>query len=118
MLATLSRRLGHWLYLCILQYDHRTSDDKAAARVQHSEVMGEDAAAAVKKSDDRALLNWDSKVSKMAKGMLPNLEGFNQTDYIRTGHRDSNSYKLNAFNQEESDKLPSDRSIPDTRNYR
>lgn len=76
-------------------------------------------AAAFMKSEDRALLNWGPKGSKVLKGQSrsPNLEGFNETEYIQTGHRDSDSYKLNAFNQEESDRLPSDRSVPDTRNY-
>lgn len=73
--------------------------------------------AAVKKSEDRALLNWGTKGSKIAKGRSPNLVGFNETMYISTGHKDRDSYKLNAFNQEESDNLPSDRSVPDTRNY-
>lgn len=71
---------------------------------------------AVKKVDDRSLLNWD-KVSKQPKISSPNLEGFNATEYIATGHKDSDSYKLNAFNQLESDKLSSDRAVPDTRNY-
>lgn len=71
----------------------------------------------VKKSDDRSLLNWD-KSSKMTKKQSPNLLGFNETEYIAKGHKDRDAYKLNAFNQAESDKLKSDRAIPDTRNYR
>lgn len=66
--------------------------------------------AAIKKSDDRVLLNW-------GPGRSPNLEGFNETEYIRLGHRVTDTYKLNAFNQEESDRLASGRSIPDTRNH-
>ena len=49
------------------------------------------------------------------KSVSPNLEGFNETAYVTGSLHDRDAYKLNAFNQEESDKLPSDRSIPDTR---
>ena len=46
----------------------------------------------------------------------PNLLGFNETAYILGDGRDSRDvYKRNGFNQVESDKLPSDRSVPDTR---
>ena len=45
----------------------------------------------------------------------PNLEGFNETTYIRGSLHDNDAYKLNAFNQQKSDELASDRSIPDTR---
>lgn len=48
----------------------------------------------------------------------PNLEGFNETLYITSGRRHTDSYKLNAFNQAESDKLKSDRNVPDSRHYR
>ena len=48
----------------------------------------------------------------------PNLVDFNETQYILSSHKNSDAYKLNAFNQAESDKLPSDRAIPDTRNYK
>lgn len=50
-----------------------------------------------------------------AKKRSPNLEGFNETHYLLTAPRDSDAYKKNAFNQEASDKLPSDRAIPDSR---
>lgn len=52
------------------------------------------------------------------KGNSPNLEGFNETTYIHGIQRDPDAYKRNAFNQEESDKLRSDRSVPDTRHYK
>ena len=55
---------------------------------------------------------------EMQRRKSPNLEGFNETAYIYGVHQDSDAYKRNAFNQEESDKLRSDRSIPDTRHYR
>ncbi len=48
----------------------------------------------------------------------PNLEGFNETEYIKSARKDKDSYRLNAFNQAESDKLHSDRSIPDSRHHR
>ena len=48
----------------------------------------------------------------------PNLMGFNETEYILSSHKNIDAYKLNAFNQEESDRLASDRAIPDTRNYK
>ena len=48
----------------------------------------------------------------------PNLAGFNETAYILGSIKDAkDAYKYNAFNQEESDKLLSDRTVPDTRNY-
>ena len=71
------------------------------------------------KSDDRSLLNWGDKAGKAVKVRSPNLEGFNETDYISKAHHDNNdAYKLNGFNQGESDKLKSDRTVPDTRNYK
>ena len=80
--------------------------------------MAEERGAAIKKYDDRSLLNWGARDAGMIpKGRSPNLEGFNETLYISTGHKDKDSYKLNAFNQAESDRLESDRRIPDTRNY-
>lgn len=102
----------------MLQYDHRAPEAKAV-RAPHKELEPLNGAgdSAIKKTDDRALLNWGPKASKTLKGRSPNLAGFNDTEYISKGHRDKDSYKLNAFNQEESDKLPSDRGVPDTRNY-
>lgn len=41
--------------------------------------------------------------------------GFNETRYIFTEPKDKDSYKKNAFNIAASDKLTSDRKIPDTR---
>lgn len=69
------------------------------------------------KSDDRSLLNWGDKAGKAVKVKSPNLEGFNETDYIAKGRHDTDAYKLNGFNQEASDKLSSDRTVPDTRSY-
>ncbi len=69
------------------------------------------------KSDDRSLLNWGDKSSKSTKLRSPNLEGFNETEYISQAHRDSDAYKLNGFNQGESDRLKNDRTVPDTRNH-
>lgn len=97
----------------MLQYDHRAPEAKIRVAASESVLIVGDA---VKKSDDRSLLNWD-KNSKLPKKHSPNLEGFNETEYIVTGHRDGDSYKLNAFNQLESDKLKSDRAVPDTRNH-
>lgn len=48
----------------------------------------------------------------------PNLQGFNETAYILGAVRDkADAYKYNAFNQQESDNIASDRSVPDTRHY-
>lgn len=106
------------------QYDHRAPEAKVV-RIADNEAVagngggggGDGGGSIKKKSDDRVLLNWE-KNSKMAKNKSPNLEGFNATNYIATGHKDTDSYKLNAFNQAESDKLLSDRTVPDTRNYK
>jgi len=45
----------------------------------------------------------------------PNLVDFNETQYMLTAARDKDAYKRNAFNQEVSDKLASDRPLPDSR---
>ena len=52
------------------------------------------------------------------KKVSPNLIGFNETKYLQSSHKNSDAYKLNAFNQVESDRLHSDRLVPDTRNYK
>lgn len=101
----------------LLQYDHRAPEVKAVRVAAVSESVVEIPGAGSKKSEDRALLNWDKNNNKQPKKHSPNLEGFNETYYIATGHKDTDSYKLNAFNQAESDKLKSGRKIPDTRNY-
>ena len=103
------------LISCILQYDHRAPEVKAP-RVAVSESVPV-VQNVINKVDDRSLLNWDKNSNKMPKKDSPNLAGFNATEYIATGHVDTDSYKLNAFNQAESDKLQSDRAVPDTRNY-
>ena len=86
-----------------LQYDHRISKghldaDKSSNSLEHSKYR------------------QDQNEKKIRKS--PNLEGFNETGYIYEVQRDPDTYKRNAFNQEESDKLHSDRSIPDTRHYK
>lgn len=84
-------------YSC--QYDHRSGssvNERSINRINHS-----------------ASQQGDQK-----KGRSPNLEGFNETAYIHGVQRDPDAYRRNAFNQEESDKLHSDRSVPDTRHYR
>eukprot|EP00731_Ephydatia_muelleri_P028154 Em0019g1027a len=46
----------------------------------------------------------------------PNLDGFNEAAYINGSSRDKNDpYRRNSFNQVESDRLRSDRAIPDSR---
>ena len=80
---------------CSMQYDHRSPEVR-------------------QKTDP------DSEVvppGEKTPGKSPNLEGFNETVYILGSHRDGDTYKLNGFNQEESDGIPSHRDVPDTRNY-
>ena len=83
--------------MLILQYDHRISE-------KYGNGM------------DNSKHQRDPSENK--KRNSPNLEGFNETSYIYAVRQDPDAYKRNAFNQEASDKLPSDRSIPDTRHYR
>ena len=60
----------------------------------------------------------DQKFPAIAK-QNPNTMRFNETAYILGSARDSDdAYKMNAFNQVESDKLPSNRKVPDTRHSR
>ena len=101
---TLSPCFHHW---CTFQYDHRPLDQKLRShRVSNVELEGENAPKP-DKSKERELA---------AKS--PNLQGFNETAYILGDMRDrADAYKYNAFNQEESDKVASDRSVPDTRHY-
>ncbi len=47
--------------------------------------------------------------------LKPNIANFNETFYIRSEHKDKDSYKKNAFNLDASDNLPVDRHIPDSR---
>ena len=87
-----------------MQYDHRISKvDKNESIKSKSDV-------------DRSKHQQDQ--SGKNKRNSPNLEGFNETAYVFAVKRDSDSYKRNAFNQEASDKLQSDRSLPDTRHYK
>ena len=100
--------------LLLYQYDHRRPE----AKILDIEVVkNEDN---VKRVDDRALLNWEHSNLGLKNSNLksPNLEGFNETKYITSAHKDGDAYKLNAFNQEASDRLSSDRSIPDTKHYK
>ena len=100
-----------FLHSSHMQYDHRRPETK--------DVDGENSQVEdpVNRVDDRALLNWKHD-SEGVKHKSPNLEGFNETLYISSAHKDQDSYKLNAFNQEESDKLRSDRAVPDSRNHK
>lgn len=89
------------------QYDHRSLDQRLRShRVNNVELEGENAPKPEK-----------SKEGELA-AKSPNLQGFNETAYILGDMRDRvDAYKYNAFNQEESDKVASDRSVPDTRHY-
>ena len=60
----------------------------------------------------------DGPKKEQPKQISPNLIDFNETKYLVSSHKNADAYKLNAFNQVESDKLHSDRLIPDTRNYK
>ena len=60
----------------------------------------------------------DHQFSVVAK-QNPNVLRFNESAYILGSSRDSaDAYKKNAFNQVESDKLLSNRKVPDTRHSR
>lgn len=85
------------------QYDHRPPDRKLDDGKSSDDVLGS---------------RPQRENSGKQGGNSPNLEGFNETEYILAVKRDADSYKHNAFNQEASDKLRSDRSLPDTRHYR
>lgn len=83
-----------------LQYDHRPPDKKLQEEPIHYDNIP------------------DNQPGKPKPLVSPNLIGFNETQYLLASHKNSDSYKLNAFNQMESDKLASDRPVPDTRNYK
>lgn len=83
-----------------LQYDHRPPDKKLHEEPIHYDNIP------------------DNQLGKPKPLVSPNLIGFNETQYLLASHKNSDSYKLNAFNQMESDKLASDRPVPDTRNYK
>ena len=87
-----------------IQYDHRSS------KVDRNEGKS-------KNEVERSKHGQPDQSGKNKKNS-PNLEGFNETAYVFAVKRDSDSYKRNAFNQEASDKLQSDRSLPDTRHYK
>ena len=93
------------------QYDHRPANKKlnshAEVPVDYHQVK-----------QDQQVAEDDSPLKDQPKKVSPNLIGFNETKYLRSSHKNSDAYKLNAFNQVESDKLHSDRLIPDTRNYK
>lgn len=82
-----------------LQYDHRLSGK-------------------YKDKNEVASSKFQKEQLGNRKKYSPNLEGFNETAYIYGVQQDVDTYKRNAFNQEASDKLHSDRPIPDTRHYR
>jgi len=91
------------------QYDHRRAEVRIEGAGNHA-------------AENMADKNKGSVVA-VSKGegsnrRSPNLEGFNESLYIRTARKDQDTYKLNAFNQAESDRLHSDRAIPDSRHYR
>ncbi|CAI8012812.1 Polypeptide N-acetylgalactosaminyltransferase 2 [Geodia barretti] len=92
-------------------YDHRPANKKlnshAEVPVDYHQVK-----------QDQQVAEDDSPLKDQPKKVSPNLIGFNETKYLRSSHKNSDAYKLNAFNQVESDKLHSDRLIPDTRNYK
>ena len=95
---TLSNAILPLYCYCLCQYDHRSGNsiNERSNRINHS----------------------PSQQGDQKRGKSPNLEGFNETAYIHAVRRDPDAYKRNAFNQEESDKLHSDRSVPDTRHYK
>ncbi len=87
------------------QYDHRSPEGRL-----------------IKSSDGdeggNAVPPGEHTPGKKATAKSPNLEGFNETAYILGSPKNQDTYRLNAFNQAESDKLNSARMIPDTRNYK
>jgi hypothetical protein len=94
-------------------YDHRPANKKlnsqAEVPVDYHQVNQDQQVAA----GDNSPLKEQPK-----KKVSPNLIGFNETKYLQSSHKNSDAYKLNAFNQVESDRLHSDRLVPDTRNYK
>lgn len=104
-----------------LQYDHRAPANKVAkdrtVTLSQAAAAAAAAAAAGREGGGGGGGEKSQLTKQMKRKKSPNLEGFNETEYVLTSRRDQDSYKLNAFNQAESDRLASDRSIPDTRHY-
>ena len=83
------------------QYDHRPPNKKLTSHAERN---------------DYHYIKQD--IEAVNQKLSPNLIGFNETQYLLSSHKNDDAYKLNAFNQAESDRLASDRPIPDTRNYK
>ncbi|XP_064404041.1 polypeptide N-acetylgalactosaminyltransferase 2-like [Halichondria panicea] len=80
-------------------YDHRSPNEKV---IHSNEIL----------SHEKPL---EKLPLERSEPHSPNLVGFNETHYMLTAPRDHDAYKKNAFNQEESDKLASNRAVPDSR---
>lgn len=91
------------------QYDHRPANKKLNS---HAEVPVD-----YNHAHEDPVVVQDGPHEVKSK-ISPNLVDFNETKYLQSSHKNADAYKLNAFNQIESDKLHSDRHIPDTRNYK
>lgn len=80
---------------------------------------GEEEKAYDHRPPERRVPNVETPTTKDRPGKhnkSPNLQGFNETAYVYGVAREKDAYQRNAFNQEECDRLASDRAIPDTRN--